>query len=80
MKVSLNTQLAGIGLMILVNCEHETIMDRITSASASHAMTQVGYIAICTPITLQRKVDYYCYVSICMSVRKKLTSFFPSEG
>ncbi len=57
---SINTQLVGIGQMISVDPEHETRMDHIASASATHPMTRVGFIV------MRRKVEYYCNVSMCM--------------
>ncbi len=35
MKTSINTRLMGNGLLISVDCEHETRMDHIMSASAT---------------------------------------------
>ncbi len=39
---SINTQLVRNGLVISVDYEHETTIDHIASASATHLMTQVG--------------------------------------
>lgn len=46
-KASISTQLVGNGLVISVDSEHETRMDLIVSASATHLVTQVG--ATCYP-------------------------------
>ncbi len=56
MKASINTQLERNGLIISVDCEHKTRMDHIVSASATHPVTQVGYVA-CTN-NVERKVEY----------------------
>jgi hypothetical protein len=43
--MSRNTLLVRTGLVISVDCEHETRMDHIASASSTCPITQVGYIA-----------------------------------
>ena len=41
--MSRNTLLVRTGLVISVDCEHETRMDHMMSVSATHPRTQVGY-------------------------------------
>jgi hypothetical protein len=41
-RASLNTWLLGNGLVISVDCEHETRMEDIAPASATHPVNQVG--------------------------------------
>jgi hypothetical protein len=43
---SLQPPAVGIVLVVSVDCEHETRMEHIVSASATHPTSQVGYIAI----------------------------------
>jgi hypothetical protein len=57
----------GIGLVITVGCEHETRMDHIASASATHPMNQVRRLHCCTHVTLRKKVEYYCNcLALCL--------------
>ncbi len=62
---SIHTQLVGIELMISVDPEHEPRMDHIASASATHPMTQVGFIVIHW-YHCEERFEYYCNVSMCM--------------
>jgi hypothetical protein len=43
-RVSINIWLVRVGLVISVDQEHGTEMDHITSVTATHLVTQVGYI------------------------------------
>jgi hypothetical protein len=66
-KTSMNPQLVGIGLVISVDCDHETGVDHILSASATHHVTQVVYVAMHRYIMKKDKILLYVIpVYICM--------------
>jgi hypothetical protein len=67
---SINTQLVRNGLVISVDWEHGTRMEYIAPASATHPMTQVGYLAI-QYMYLQLNTDLIT-TYICMCVENYL--------
>ncbi len=68
MKASMNPQLVRIGLVLFVDCEHETGMDHIVSASATHHVTQVVYVAMHRYIMKKNQILLYVIpVYICMN-------------
>jgi hypothetical protein len=63
-RVSINTWLVKVGLVISLNHEHGTGMDCIASEPATHPMTQVGYTTVSVVVDKRKNTTV---LVICLS-------------
>ncbi len=79
MRASINTQLVRIELVISVDRDHRSKMDRIESPPATHPVTEVGQAAL-TVIEEKRNNATIAIVVYVNSDIKETNPFFSSAG